>query len=99
MKKEYLVPASVVLLVAVFTVAAYVYDQHRANEINAQAKQKESLLVRDHSPTKGNKDARVTLVEFFDPACETCGQSNTNVNISVNPIFAYINNIYLTIYL
>jgi protein-disulfide isomerase len=72
MKKEYLVPAAVVLLVAVFAVAAYVYDQNRANEINALAKQKESLLVRDHSPTKGNKDAKVTLVEFFDPACETC---------------------------
>lgn len=31
-----------------------------------------SLLVRDYSPTKGSDDAKVTIVEFFDPACETC---------------------------
>lgn len=72
MKKEYLVPAAVVLLVAVFAVAAYVYDRQKANKLNAEAKQKESYLVREHSPTKGNKNAKVTLVEFFDPACETC---------------------------
>jgi protein-disulfide isomerase len=30
------------------------------------------LLERDYSPSFGPKDAKVTLVEFFDPACETC---------------------------
>lgn len=29
-------------------------------------------LVRDHSPVFGPKDAPVTIVEFFDPACESC---------------------------
>lgn len=32
----------------------------------------EALLVRDHSPSFGALDAPVTVVEFFDPACETC---------------------------
>lgn len=29
-------------------------------------------LVRPHSPVFGPADARVTLVEFFDPSCEAC---------------------------
>ncbi len=31
-----------------------------------------SLLVRPHSPIIGAEDAPVTIVEFFDPACEAC---------------------------
>lgn len=32
----------------------------------------EALLIRPHSPTLGPADAKVTLVEFFDPSCEAC---------------------------
>lgn len=32
----------------------------------------ESALVQPHSPIVGPVDARVTLVEFFDPMCEGC---------------------------
>lgn len=31
-----------------------------------------STLVREDSPTLGPADAKVTLVEFLDPECETC---------------------------
>ncbi|MGB6971395.1 MAG: thioredoxin domain-containing protein, partial [Desulfobulbales bacterium] len=30
------------------------------------------LFVRDHSQTYGSDDAKVYLIEFMDPACETC---------------------------
>ena len=30
------------------------------------------LLVRPHSPTLGAANARVSIVEFFDPECEAC---------------------------
>lgn len=72
MKKEYLVPAIAVILIAIFAVAAMMYDQNKTDKINEAMKQYESLLVRDHSPTTGDKSAKVTIVEFFDPACETC---------------------------
>jgi protein-disulfide isomerase len=32
----------------------------------------DDTYVRPHSPVVGKADARVTLVEFFDPACEAC---------------------------
>lgn len=32
----------------------------------------EGELVRPHSPILGSDTAPVTIVEFFDPACETC---------------------------
>ena len=72
MKKEYLVPAIAVILIAIFSVAAMMYNQKKTDNINKAMKQYESLLVRDHSPTTGDKSAKVTIVEFFDPACETC---------------------------
>lgn len=31
-----------------------------------------SSLVRFHSPTTGPANAKVTIVEFFDPSCEAC---------------------------
>jgi protein-disulfide isomerase len=33
---------------------------------------KRAALIRMHSPTLGKIDAPVVIVEFFDPACETC---------------------------
>lgn len=32
----------------------------------------DDIYVRPHSPVIGKADARVTLVEFFDPSCEAC---------------------------
>ena len=72
MKKQYLVPLAGVLLLAVFATAAYLYSQQQAGEMNELAQSNASTLIRDYSPRAGNHDAKVTIVEFFDPACGTC---------------------------
>ncbi|TMM44047.1 DsbA family protein [Colwellia ponticola] len=37
-------------------------------------------LERTNAPTKGGSNAKVTIVEFFDPACGTCSQFYPLVN-------------------
>jgi len=41
----------------------------QAPEASARA---DDPLASEHSPSLGNPDARVHIVEFLDPACETC---------------------------
>ena len=72
MKKQYLVPGAALLMLAAFAIAAFLYNSQKTQEISARAQQNVSVLERDYSPTSGSKTAKVTIVEFFDPACETC---------------------------
>ena len=43
-----------------------------APDLAAEAVSEESVLERSYSPSFGPADAPVTVVEFFDPACESC---------------------------
>jgi protein-disulfide isomerase len=72
MKKQYLILIAGVLLLTVFAIAAFLYDTQKANDLSETANKNTSYLVRDYSPTIGDENAKVTIVEFFDPACETC---------------------------
>lgn len=72
MKKNLIVIGSVVLMALLFAVGAYVVKESKIKSITSQANAKDEPFVRDHSLVIGNKDAKVTLVEFFDPACEAC---------------------------
>lgn len=62
----------------VFAGGAYVVNQRNKEadlllaEAQAEIASKNELLVRPHSPILGNKNAPVTIVEFFDPSCEAC---------------------------
>ena len=72
MKKQHLVWIAGLLLVVFFIAATLFYDGQKATQRSDVANENASVLVRDYSPVKGQPDAKVTIVEFFDPACETC---------------------------
>lgn len=72
MKQKYLVIVSAVFLLLAFAAAALLYQSSKSDAA-AQAYQRDkSTFVRAHSPVLGNPAAKVDIVEFFDPACETC---------------------------
>ncbi len=72
--------ATALLLIVVFAVAVYVERGGGGGSSAERAPAPDrpvavadaTRLVRPHSPTLGRPDARVTVVEFLDPACETC---------------------------
>ena len=72
MKKMYIVMLSGVFLIIFFAIGVYVYKDQKAEKYSFMARENASTFVRKHSQTLGSDDAKVYLVEFSDPACETC---------------------------
>lgn len=66
MNKQSRFSMGALLLIVIAIVVVIISEQQSDSSGNNE------LLVRDYSPSLGNKDAKVTIVEFFDPACETC---------------------------
>lgn len=72
MNKKWLVITTAAATVALFVVGAMVFKNRSAQQTAQVAQANSEALVRPHSPVYGNPQAPVTIVEFFDPACETC---------------------------
>jgi protein-disulfide isomerase len=70
MKQKSIFIATAVILAILFAVGIQIYRGQQA-ERSASAQNQDALL-RFGSPTIGNADAPVHIVEFLDPACETC---------------------------
>jgi len=70
MKQKTIFITAAVALVAAFAVGTLVYQGRKSDA--AQALAREPLLARAYAPTAGPAEARVHIVEFLDPACETC---------------------------
>jgi protein-disulfide isomerase len=62
-----------VVMLAAFTAAGMaLYRSAEAKDAAQVAANNRTYLVRAHAPTQGVDTARVHIVEFMDPACETC---------------------------
>lgn len=72
-KKTLFILSGVLLLLAFMGVTLY-YTSHKQEAATQAIAGRQDNLLRMHAPTKGPAEAKVLIVEFFDPACETCEQ-------------------------
>lgn len=90
MKKQWIVVASVVAVVVAFIAGAVVFKGRETQQAGQAAQSNSDALVRASSPVFGNPAAKVTIVEFFDPACETCRAFYPLVKTMVNSSFGQV---------
>ena len=72
MNKQRILIASGIFVVLAFVIGIFLYNKAQTDRLSDIARQSNSVFNRPHSPTYGPPDAKVRIVEFFDPACETC---------------------------
>lgn len=72
MKQKTIFSIAAAALILLFFGATQIYQSQSAKEAVEQARENQSLLMRPNAPTLGNENAPVVIVEFLDPACETC---------------------------
>ena len=72
MNKKTLFIVALAALLVVFGFGTLFYYAMNENQVSSLPEAKRTALIRMHSPTLGKIDAPVVIVEFFDPACETC---------------------------
>jgi protein-disulfide isomerase len=72
MKQKTLFIVASVGLLAAFIIGALLYTAQQGQQASELVDANRSALERMHSPTLGRAEAPVVIVEFLDPACETC---------------------------
>ena len=70
--KTYLYIGSAALLIAFFLLGTKLYKDSQSEKLTFLAQSSSEIFVRDHSPRYGNRDAKVYLIEYLDPECESC---------------------------
>ena len=87
MKKQNIVIFSAIFLIFLFVIGIYLYKDRQSKNFDFMAQENASIFVREHSQTLGSDDAKVYLIEFSDPACETCASFHPFVKnlMAANP--------------
>ena len=70
--KKLAVGGLLILVFAAFALGVSLYRKQSQSAVDQTVRAEQTRLVRMHSPVLGPQSAPVTIVEFFDPACETC---------------------------
>lgn len=72
MKQKTIFAVSAIILLLIFVAGILFYTGQQEKAAHQLAEANRAVLIRMHSPTMGKADAPVVIVEFLDPACETC---------------------------
>lgn len=72
MKQKTLFIVALVALLLAFVIGTLLYTAQQEDQSARLSDAQHAALIRAHSPTLGKADAPVVIVEFLDPACETC---------------------------
>lgn len=66
------ISVTIVSLLAAFSLIAWMYKDSISKELLSNTYKNQDKLIRSYAPTFGPQDAKVTIVEFLDPECESC---------------------------
>ena len=67
-----IVAVGVGVLVIALVAATFLYESDDTQSLQSETTALQAALASEHSPTLGDPGAKVHIVEFLDPACETC---------------------------
>ena len=71
MKKKIVILTGVALIIA-FLLASFLFKGQQRDSLADLIRKNQEALIRPHAQTLGSADAKVVIVEFMDPGCETC---------------------------
>lgn len=74
MKQIHFTLIALFLLVAAFVIAALYHDSGKEQAQTERATINNAALIKFYSVKEGDPAAKVTIVEFMDPACGTCAK-------------------------
>lgn len=72
MTRKYIFILVAGILLLAFGMAVLIYKNYQSSLPGVPGARDQAVSERAGAPLKGPVDAKVTIVEFFDPACETC---------------------------
>lgn len=72
MNRKFLFISGVALILLAFFAATMLYQRQGLPLPGTSAGLNQDVFERQGAPVKGPENAKVTIVEFFDPACGTC---------------------------
>jgi protein-disulfide isomerase len=87
---KWVVVATVAAVMVAFIAAAVIFKEGAKQEVTQALQTNSEALVRAHAPIFGNPAAKVTIVEFFDPSCETCRAFYPVIKGMINASFGQV---------